>query len=81
MDKFLSGLKTVTIGLVMIMLPPAVEYIGHIDWRLLVPDQFVWAVPMISGGVMIALRLVTKTAVFQKAASVDPADPALGGLQ
>lgn len=81
MTDVLKGVKTVAVGAAMIVLPPLLEYVGGIDWRTVVPDNFSWAVPMISGAVMIALRWVTKTPIFQKSASVDPTDPRLGGLQ
>jgi hypothetical protein len=80
MEK-LSGFKTVAIGAAMVALPPIAQYIGGIDWTQVVPASMVWAAPMISGAVMLGLRFFTRTAIFQKAQSVDPTDPRLGGLQ
>lgn len=59
----LTGFKTILVGLLIAVGPTAVDYIGGIDWTRYVDPK--WA-PIISGSVMIAMRLVTTTGVFKK---------------
>lgn len=80
-NKLLTGFKTLIVSLLLIILPPVLQYLLGFDWRSLIPDNYVWASPMIVGIIMGGLRWFTKTAIFQKAQSVNPADPRLGGLQ
>lgn len=77
----LAGFKTVATGAAMVVLPPLVQYVGGIDWTKALPASVVWAAPMVSGAIMLVLRWFTNTPVFQQSASVNPADPRLGGLQ
>ncbi len=57
-----EGFKTILVGLGFAVLPAVTQYIGAVDWSFLGPTG-----GLIAGGIaMIALRLVTKSAVFQK---------------
>ena len=81
MSSILSGFKTVAVGAAMVAMPPMAQYIGGVDWTQVIPASMVWAAPMISGAVMLALRFFTRTAIFQQAQSIDPMNSSLGGLQ
>lgn len=59
----LQGFKTILVGLAWVVLPPAVDYIGNIDWTKYVDPK--WA-PIAAGVSMILMRLVTTTGVFKK---------------
>lgn len=53
-----KGWRTVGIGFVIAVGPAALTYLGGVDWSHLVPT---WAATMISGGIMIGMRLITST--------------------
>jgi preprotein translocase subunit SecY len=57
-----EGFKTIILGLVMALLPALTQYLGAVDWSFLGPTG-----GLIAGGIaMIGMRLITKSAVFQK---------------
>jgi hypothetical protein len=58
----MNGFKTFLVGLAMAIIPPATQYLGAIDWATLLP--FPWNY-VASGVVMIAMRALTKTPIFQ----------------
>lgn len=56
----LKGWKTVAFGLVMIVVPPALTYLGGVDWTSLGVS------PAVSAGIgaaIIGLRAMTSTAI------------------
>lgn len=59
----MQGYRTVLVGLAMVLLPPALQYLAGIHWELYVPAAYV---PVITGVIMIAMRFVTKTPVGTK---------------
>lgn len=59
----LIGFRTLIVGLLLVIGPPALDYLGHIDWTLYVGAQ--WG-PVIAGILMIGMRLITTTGVFKK---------------
>ena len=56
----MKGWKTVTFGLFMVVVPPALTYIGGIDWTSIGVSP---AAAAVIGGIVIALRAVTSTAI------------------
>lgn len=70
----MKGWKTVTFGLFMIVVPPALNYLGGIDWQSLGISP---AESAVIGAVIIALRAVTSTPIG-KAAGFLAILPALG---
>jgi hypothetical protein len=59
----MEGFKTILVGAALAVLPALTQYVGAVDWSFLGPTG-----GMIAGGIaMIALRLITKSPVFQKA--------------
>lgn len=62
MDR-LKGLKTILVGLAMAVVPVVTQYIGAIDWNSVLPFPYNFVA---SGLVMIFMRLVTTSPVFQK---------------
>lgn len=61
----MKGFKTIAVGLAMAILPPALTYVGGIDWTAVLPAQYA---PIVGGLVMIAMRLVTTGPVLAKKA-------------
>lgn len=59
----MQGYRTIGVGLVMALLPTALQYLGGVSWEQYVPPQYV---PVISGIIMIAMRFVTTTPVGVK---------------
>jgi hypothetical protein len=74
----LQGVKTLAIGAGLSVLPTLAEFVMKINWDEVVGTKYAF---MVSGIVMMGMRLITKTPVFQQASSVDPSDSRLGGLQ
>lgn len=58
--KNLKGWRTIGIGLVVAIAPSALDYLGHIDWTRVVGPNVAL---LISGAVMVGLRLITDTSV------------------
>lgn len=56
----MKGFKTIAIGAAMVVLPPLLSYLAAINWSDYVSSQVAM---MISGMIMIALRIVTTTPV------------------
>jgi hypothetical protein len=71
----MKGYKTIAAGLAMVILPPALQYLAGIDWSQLVGAKYSL---VLSGLIMIGLRLVTTTPVGTK--SAPPAAVILLGL-
>ncbi len=59
----MKGWKTIVVGLGIAIAVPGLTYLAGIDWTQYVSPN--WALA-ISGGIMVALRLVTTTAAFKK---------------
>lgn len=57
------GYRTLLVGLLIVIGPPAMDYVAGIDWTQYVGPK--WG-PVIAGSVMLAMRLVTTTGVFKK---------------
>ncbi len=56
----MKGYRTLAVGLVMAVAVPGLTYLAGVDWTQYVsPNQAL----VISGGLMIVLRLVTNTAI------------------
>lgn len=58
-----KGLKTVAFGLALVVIPPAVTYLGGVDWTALGISPTNSAA---IGLVVIGLRAVTNTAIGSK---------------
>ncbi|MGD0564523.1 MAG: hypothetical protein ABSA66_15710 [Roseiarcus sp.] len=59
----MKGFKTIAFGLALVVIPPAVTYLGGVDWTTLGLSPGVSAA---IGLVVIALRAVTTTAIGAK---------------
>jgi len=59
----LKGWRTVLWGLATAVAVPGLTYLAGVDWTQYVSGNVAL---MVSGGVTIALRAVTSTALFQK---------------
>lgn len=59
----MKGLRTILIGAAMAVLPTATQYFGAIDWNNFLPAP--WGM-VVGGLVMIAMRFVTSSPVFEK---------------
>ncbi len=59
----MKGWKTIVVGLGIAIAVPGLTYLAGVDWTQYVSPN--WALA-ISGGIMVALRLVTTTAAFKK---------------
>ena len=59
----MKGLKTVLFGVLLAVVPVALQYLAGIDWTTLVSPT--WA-PVIAGGVAIVLRYFTDTPIGKK---------------
>jgi len=59
----MTGFRTFLIGLAMVIIPPVTQYIGAIDWSTILPPPYSW---MVSGVMMVIMRLLTSTPVFTK---------------
>jgi len=59
----MQGFKTILAGLIMVIIPPITQYLGAIDWSTVLPGP--WGV-VVGGVIMIALRFVTTTPIFNK---------------
>ncbi len=54
----MKGYRTIAIGLAMAVIPPALTYLGGVDWTTAVGPN---AAMVISGVLTIAMRLITST--------------------
>ncbi len=54
------GLRTILVGAVIALGPPAVQYLGGVDWSSVVPPPWDTA---IAGAIMIGMRFITRTPV------------------
>lgn len=61
--KSLKGWRTVLFGLLLVIAPPALNYLAGVDWTHLVGPNVAL---MITGGITILLRVVTTTPVGTK---------------
>lgn len=59
----LIGSRTIIVGLLLAIGPTALDYLAKVDWTQYVDPKLA---PVISGAVMIAMRLITTTGVFKK---------------
>jgi len=59
----MKGLKTVAFGLALVVIPPAITYLGGVDWTSLGVSPGVSAV---LGVAIIGLRAMTTTAIGAK---------------
>ncbi len=59
----MKGFKTIAFGLTLVVIPPAVTYLGGVDWTTLGLSPTVSAA---IGLVVIGLRAVTNTALGAK---------------
>lgn len=59
----MKGFKTILVGLGMAVLPVVTQYVGAIDWNTVLPMPWGFVV---SGLVMVAMRLVTTSPVGKK---------------
>jgi hypothetical protein len=60
----MKGFKTVAFGLALVVIPPAVTYLGGVDWTSLGISPTASAA---IGLVVIGLRAITNTAIGAKA--------------
>jgi hypothetical protein len=61
--EILKGFRTVLVGLAVAVVPVVTQYLGAIDWAIVLP--FPWNF-VASGVVMIVMRALTNTPLFQK---------------
>src|SRR5262245_44760441 len=60
----LKGWKTILAGLAVAVLPEAMTYLSGVDWtKYVAPNTAL----MISGALMIGMRVITTTSIFKKA--------------
>jgi len=59
----LQGWRTILTGLAIAVGVPGLSYLAGVDWTQYVSGN---TALMISGGLTVALRVVTKTSVFSK---------------
>jgi len=59
----MKGFKTVAFGLALVVIPPAVTYLGGVDWASIGVSP---AVSTVIGLAVIGLRAVTNTAIGSK---------------
>lgn len=58
-----KGARTIIVGLAIAIAPVGLTYLSGVDWTQYVPANYAL---MISGGLMIALRFVTTSSVFNR---------------
>lgn len=58
----LKGWRTLAVGLLMVIAPPALGYLANVDWNSLVGANGAFVV---SGAIMVAMRSITSTSIGQ----------------
>lgn len=59
----MTGWKTFFVGLLMAIVPAMTDYLGAIDWDSLMSPNTAF---FVSGAIMLILRFVSTTPMFQK---------------